>query len=207
MMQRALALLAVGAALTGAFGQTRPDTAPKETDTPLTYISFSHSGSSIDQCFSYAAYMDDGVMLADFCLYGAEEITGVPLDADEAQAVLALPTQADFLLWDGFHRTSRDMLDGDSFSLTMRFADGTSLSASGSNAYPEGYQAGYSAILTCFDAIILRHHLSPWEEESRHSVKEGLNDESDHLSLSLLRRAADLRRAGQADLRLLRQRL
>lgn len=171
-MRRALALLAMGAALTGAFGLTRVDTAPKETDAPLTSISFSHSGTSIDQCFSYAAYLDDGVMLADFCLYGAEEITGVPLDADEADAVLALPAQADFLLWDGFHQTSRNMLDGDSFSLTMFFADGTVLSASGNNAYPEGYQAGYSAIRECFDPIIERHHLSPWDEETRDPRKK-----------------------------------
>ena len=167
-MRRAWAMLALLAALTGAFGPARADTdmTPKATDAPLEQFSFSHSGSSVDQCFSYTAYMENGVMLADFSLYGAEEITGVQLDADEADAVLALPAQADFSLWDGFRRAAGDVLDGDSFSLTLRFADGTEISAFGSNAYPEGYQAGYSAIRGCFDPIIERHHLSPWDEET-----------------------------------------
>ena len=50
--------------------------------------------------------------------------------------------------------------------VTLRFADGTEIAAFGSNAYPEGYQAGYAAIRDCFDPIIERHHLSPWEEET-----------------------------------------
>ena len=165
-MRRAIALLVLLAVLTGTWGLARADAAPGTADAPFEYISFSHSGSSIDQCFSYAAYMQDGVMLADFCLYGMEEITGVPLDADEAQAVLALPAQADFSLWDGFRQTASDVLDGDSFSLTLRFADGTQIAASGSNAYPAGYQAGYTAIRACFDPIIQRHGLLPWDEDT-----------------------------------------
>ena len=165
-MRRGLALLILLAALTGTWSLTRADAAPEPTDAPLEFVSFSHSGSSIDQCFSYTASMQDGVMLADFSLYGLEEITGVPLDADETQAVLALPLLADFSLWDGFHRTNSDVLDGDSFSLTLRFADGTEIAASGSNAYPEGYQAGYTAIRDCFDPIIKRHRLLPWDEDA-----------------------------------------
>lgn len=165
-MRRGLALLVLLAALTGTWSLTRADAAPGTEDAPLEFVSFSHSGSSIDQCFSYAAYVENGVMLADFSLYGMEEITGVPLDADETQAVLALPAQADFSLWDGFHATNSDVLDGDSFSLTLRFADGTEIVASGNNAYPEGYQAGYTAIRDCFDPIIQRHRLLPWDEDA-----------------------------------------
>ena len=173
-MRRALAMLTLLAALTGAFGPARADTdmTPKATDAPLEQFSFSHSGSSVDQCFSYTAYMENGVMLADFSLYGAEEITGVQLDADEADAVLALPAQADFLLWDAFRRAAGDVLDGDSFSLTLRFADGTEISAFGSNAYPEGYPAGYAAIRNCFDPIIKRHRLLPWDEDTRDPRKK-----------------------------------
>ena len=172
MMRRGLALLVLLAALTCAWSLTRADAAPGTADAPLESIRFSHSGSSIDQCFSYAAYVESGVMLADFCLYGMEEITGVPLDADEVQAVLALPTQADFSLWDGFRQTASDVLDGDSFSLTLRFADGTEIAAFGSNAYPESYPAGYAAIRNCFDPIIKRHRLLPWDEDTRDPRKK-----------------------------------
>ena len=32
--------------------------------------------------------------------------------------------------------------------------------------YPEGYQAGYTAIRDCFDPIIKRHRLLPWDEDA-----------------------------------------
>ena len=43
--------------------------------------------------------------------------------------------------WDGFNESNPEVLDGDGFSFTMRFADGTRLRAGGSNAYPKGYFA------------------------------------------------------------------
>ncbi len=43
--------------------------------------------------------------------------------------------------WDGFSRYNPNVCDGDGFSLWMRFGDGASLSAHGSNACPEGYGA------------------------------------------------------------------
>lgn len=43
--------------------------------------------------------------------------------------------------WDGYHETTAGVCDGDAFSLSIRFEDGGSLSASGSNCAPEGYGA------------------------------------------------------------------
>ena len=56
--------------------------------------------------------------------------------------------------------------------LTLRFADGTEIAAFGSNAYPESYQAGYAAIRDCFDPIIKRHRLLPWDEDTRDPRKK-----------------------------------
>ncbi len=41
--------------------------------------------------------------------------------------------------WDGFDKVNKNVLDGDGFSLTIKFNDGSEMSAHGSNAYPEGY--------------------------------------------------------------------
>lgn len=41
--------------------------------------------------------------------------------------------------WDGFHRSNPNMLDGEGFSLEMRYADGTNVYASGDNSFPDRY--------------------------------------------------------------------
>lgn len=55
---------------------------------------------------------------------------------DEVTAVL-MDCRADG--WDGFHESNADVLDGTSFTFEASFADGSSVSASGTNAFPEGY--------------------------------------------------------------------
>ena len=43
--------------------------------------------------------------------------------------------------WDGFDKYDPDVLDGCGFSLDIRFSDGSSVSASGENSFPDGYRA------------------------------------------------------------------
>ena len=45
----------------------------------------------------------------------------------------------DICSWDGFDKANTKVLDGDGFSLQIKFGDGKKLSAHGSNAYPKGY--------------------------------------------------------------------
>ena len=48
--------------------------------------------------------------------------------------------------WDGFEGSNPDVLDGEDFSLELQFADGTSVYASGSNAFPEKYHEAMAGI-------------------------------------------------------------
>jgi hypothetical protein len=41
--------------------------------------------------------------------------------------------------WDGFHKSDKNVLDGDSFSFYAEMEDGTSISASGYMKYPKDY--------------------------------------------------------------------
>ena len=41
--------------------------------------------------------------------------------------------------WDGFHGSDPNVLDGTTFSFEATFDDGTTVSASGTNSYPDGY--------------------------------------------------------------------
>ena len=43
--------------------------------------------------------------------------------------------------WDGFDRTAKDVLDGDSFSFTIRMKDETSIHASGYMMWPDNYRS------------------------------------------------------------------
>lgn len=42
--------------------------------------------------------------------------------------------------WDGFDRTAKDVLDGDSFSFTIRMKDETNIHASGYMMWPDNYR-------------------------------------------------------------------
>ena len=58
--------------------------------------------------------------------------------------------------WDGFHESDPYVLDGEGFWLQMWFADGTSVYASGDNAFPDGYFDAMSGI----DGILEREKMS-----------------------------------------------
>ncbi|MBO4477489.1 MAG: hypothetical protein J5757_04055 [Lachnospiraceae bacterium] len=60
-------------------------------------------------------------------------------DAETAAKVAALYETHKLWKWDGFSRSARHVLDGDGFSLSIRFRNGKSMYAHGSNAYPKGY--------------------------------------------------------------------
>ena len=62
----------------------------------------------------------------------------------------------DLLSWDGFHESDPYVLDGEGFCLELNFADGTSVYASGDNAFPGGY---FSAT-NCIDDILEREKMS-----------------------------------------------
>ena len=56
----------------------------------------------------------------------------------------------DLSAWDGFSEDNPNMLDGESFRLNIAYVDGVSVTARGSNAFPEGYFKVKSAIRDFF---------------------------------------------------------
>ena len=147
----------LGALLALILAQIVPQPAPVRTDAALTCFCYSHSGMNTDQIYSYSVRAGDEGMLADFDLYCWYEIEGVPLDAADVEALRALIDECDLWSWNGFAGSNPDILDGESFSLSISFADGTELHAWGSNAWPKGYGAGAQAICAYFDALMEKH--------------------------------------------------
>ena len=147
----------IGALLALLLMQIAPQPAPAGTDAALTYFCYSHSGMNSDQIYSYSVRAGDEGMLADFDLYCWYEIEGVALDGEDVESLRVLIDECDLWSWNGFSGSNSEILDGESFSLSISFADGTELHAWGSNAWPKGYGAGAQAICAYFDALMEKH--------------------------------------------------
>ena len=68
------------------------------------------------------------------------------IDPKLVDELLEVIQMYDLESWDGFHGDNPDVLDGEDFSLELQFADGTSVYASGSNAFPENYHDAIAGI-------------------------------------------------------------
>ena len=58
--------------------------------------------------------------------------------------------------WDGFHESDSYVLDGENFCLELEFADGTSVYATGDNAFPDSYNDATA----CIYSILEREKMS-----------------------------------------------
>jgi len=58
------------------------------------------------------------------------------------------------LAWDGFAQSDSRMLDGTSFTLSIAFDDGTTISARGTNSYPKGLSAAVREIKDLIDRFL-----------------------------------------------------
>ena len=74
------------------------------------------------------------------------------MDPALAEELLRIVAECDLEAWDGFHGSNPNVLDGESFSLELGYADGASVSASGENAFPEGYFGAVDRLNAVFEA-------------------------------------------------------
>ena len=58
---------------------------------------------------------------------------------EDAEALTEIIEKYDIASWDGFSGSRKYVLDGQGFSLEIRFTDGTRVDARGDNAFPEHY--------------------------------------------------------------------
>jgi len=58
------------------------------------------------------------------------------------------------LSWDGYAKSDPRVLDGTTFTLSVAFDDGTTISAQGANNYPKGLSAAVGEIKNLFDQFL-----------------------------------------------------
>lgn len=133
----------------------------------MEIVSFSYSkrGSTADSFASYQLEAqgdgDSALLTADFIVYGEVEAS---VGAEELDKLHEIIVAHDLDRWDGFDESDSMVLDGSGFSLSYVYADGSIVSAHGSNAFPEGYAAARDEIEAVFNAL-LEPYLAEFEEE------------------------------------------
>lgn len=123
-----------------------------EESASIESFAYSYSGESVDAIRRYEIRMTPRGYVADIELMAGN--TRIILSMTEEEVAVFIGSLGDLSSWDGFSGNNPYMLDGESFHLDIAYADGTGVSASGSNAFPEGYFGIKSAVIDFFSNLM-----------------------------------------------------
>ena len=156
-LKQAALLLAAGWMLCACTAELKPAG-------PMESFSFAHSGMSTADIYTLSAALEaDGWTAGAQLLCGAEEHS-LKMNPEDAAALNALVETHRLTQWNGFDKADRRVLDGTAFELTIGYADGQTLRASGSNAFPKGYSAAHDEIRRFFGELMEKNGLNnPFE--------------------------------------------
>ena len=115
----------------------------------LTRFRFTQGGEMVPRSWEITFY--DGS-----CRIQDDEGESREFDSALAEELKQVIAEYDLEAWDGFHESDPNVLDGQSFSLELTYADGSTVYASGENAFPEHY---FDAI-TSITAILEKEKMS-----------------------------------------------
>ena len=141
---------ALTAVLTAALLLLSACTGRFHTEAPMESFSFSHSGMRTDSIYILTAEKTGHGWQAELSLFCGEKLYTLPMSQAEADGLAALLDAHDLWSWNGFDKVDKRVLDGTGFDLNIRFADGKELTASGSNAFPKGYNEAKASIKAFF---------------------------------------------------------
>ena len=107
---------------------------------PLISFAYGHNATYVQGCYHYALTLqENGEVRLQMEMAGRDKMLDEAADAELLEKIRDILARHNVRAWNGFHETDPNVLDGSGFSLSARFADGTGVSASGSNAFPHGY--------------------------------------------------------------------
>ncbi len=139
---------------------------------------------SFDFSFSSGYYMNSGNAYSAV-RDGDRVIVKVRLDSVPDEEVPEIETDAAFMerleqivrdhnvaAWNGFSRSQKNVLDGDSFHLYIRMANGETLGAGGYEAWPEGYGSVRGELESLFVGLYEEHYPSREKALERYYQEE-----------------------------------
>ena len=104
----------------------------------IAAFSYRYNGSIGGNSFRYE--LKDGRLSMDFMEHRDYGELSEDIPEGFAEKLEALCDSCRIRRWNGFDKVDRRVLDGSGFSLSIKYADGKTLSAHGSNSFPNGYR-------------------------------------------------------------------
>lgn len=121
----------------------------------ITLFSFIHTGMSTEECFLYSAEQtEDGIRLYTEELFSGGLIVDTIVDEPVLEQLGEIAGKYRLDRWDGFDKKNKHVMDGNNFSLSVTLADGKTISAHGSNSFPDGYGDAKQEICELFENLI-----------------------------------------------------
>lgn len=153
------ALLITGCGVTGEpVSPEQPEPVIQEEALEITAFSFSHRGMSTEECYYYSVEQrEEGVHLYTEELFSGGFIVDTIVEEPVMEQLNEIVERYRMDQWDGFNKSDSLVLDGSGFSLSISFADGKAVLASGNNAFPEGYADAEREICALFEDLIDRY--------------------------------------------------
>lgn len=155
-----LYLLILIIALCGCGKKEDPVQLPKEIPEQgeameIILFSFTHTGMSTAECFLYSAEQtEDGIRLYTEELFSGGLIVDMIVDEPVLKQLGEIAGKYRLDQWDGFDKINKHVMDGNNFTLSVTLADGKTISAHGSNSFPDGYGDAKQEICALFEDLI-----------------------------------------------------
>ena len=106
------------------------------------------------------------------------------VDGAFLESLNALYMEHNLCRWDGYSKYNPNIDDGDGFSVRFSFADGASMSAHGSNCYPDGYREFSAAMHALTDPVTAEM----LEEKRQEMIGRGFDGTVDFLMVTFFQR-------------------
>ena len=106
------------------------------------YFSFSYSvGYYANASYDYELKLENDKYIAGYKKEGVseEDMLKKEVTKDDVLKLEKILSDNDIYKWNGYHKSDKNVLDGDGFSLSYRSTNNINISASGYMMYPKGY--------------------------------------------------------------------
>ena len=125
--------------------------------TDIKYLSFYYTqGNVMNSNVKYTLTYENNKYIAEIKpnFKSEEEIKKVEIKKNDIEKIIETLKKYNVNKWNGFNKSDKYVLDGDSFSLYITFLDNTKLSASGYMMYPKNY----NEVKNVLDEIFLSYY-------------------------------------------------
>ncbi len=140
-MMNFLIPVAIAAGVWGVNAYIKKNTPPPIYN-PQDIIAFdwSHSGMSSFDIYDYCITREDNKIIATVSIGIGSIDETVKTDEEKFAELTEIINTYNIHSWNGFDKTNKMVMDGSSFSLYIKFADGSIIKAHGSNEFPDSYR-------------------------------------------------------------------